>query len=155
MEIKKSELAELVKNQVIKESKKVELENKIKAIEKELSLLNEDVSTQNVAMPTAAPTNYSQAPAEQEESESIFDAKPGEIIIFNFRDVTVKAQRQLDDLFKITDAAESKKLKEGDYVKVQGNDLLMKGKQIKFVILREALRYESNPLSSWRIIKNR
>jgi len=124
--------------------KKLQLEAKKQRIEADLKALNE-----NDSMTMVAPE------VEQGPTESIFDAKPGEIIIFNFQDVTIKAQRQLDDLFKITDASESKKLKEGDYVKIQGNDLLQKGKKLKFVILRQALNYESNPLSSWKVIKNR
>jgi len=88
-------------------------------------------------------------------SESIFDSKPGETVILNFEGVTVKMERQLDDLFKIVDAAESEKLKDGDYVKVQGNDSLNKGKSFKFIIYRETpLKYETNPLESWKIIKN-
>jgi len=88
-------------------------------------------------------------------SESIFDSKPGETVILNFEGVTVKMERQLDDLFKIVDAAESEKLKDGDYVKIQGNDSLVPGKSFKFLIYRETpLKYETNPLESWKIIKN-
>jgi hypothetical protein len=88
-------------------------------------------------------------------SESIFDSKPGETVILNFEGVTIKMERQLDDLFKIVDAAESEKLKDGDYIKIQGNDTLNPGKSFKFIIYRETpLKYETNPLESWKIIKN-
>ena len=90
-----------------------------------------------------------------EASDSILDIKPGQIVILNFEGVTVKMERQLDDLFKIVDASESEKLKDGDYVKVQGNDSLDSGKSFKFIIYREApLKYETNPLESWKVIKN-
>ena len=90
-----------------------------------------------------------------EASDSILDIKPGQIVILNFEGVTVKMERQLDDLFKIVDASESEKLKDGDYVKVQGNDRLDSGKRFKFIIYREApLKYETNPLESWKVIKN-
>ena len=88
-------------------------------------------------------------------SESIFDSKPGETVILNFEGVTIKMERQLDDLFKVVDAAESEKLKDGDYIKIQGNDTLSTGKSFKFIIYRETpLKYETNPLESWKIIKN-
>lgn len=90
-----------------------------------------------------------------EASDSIFDIKPGQTVILNFEGVTLKMERQLDDLFKIVDAAESEKLKDGDYIKIQGNDSLDSGKSFKFVIYRETpLKYETNPLESWKIIKN-
>tara|TARA_B100000900_G_C20589452_1_gene721036 strand:+ start:1967 stop:2314 length:348 start_codon:yes stop_codon:yes gene_type:complete len=90
-----------------------------------------------------------------ETSDSIFDIKPGQTVILNFEGVTLKMERQLDDLFKIVDAAESEKLKDGDYIKVQGNDNLDSGKSFKFVIYRETpLKYETNPLESWKVIKN-
>ncbi len=92
----------------------------------------------------------------EDESESIFDAKPGETVIFNFQDVTIKLQRQLDDLFKVVDAAESQKLNDGDYVKIQGNDQLKKGRKFNFNIYRVAgVKYQSNPLAGWKVIKNR
>lgn len=101
--------------------------------------------------------SYEEMAAQEEAkaSESIFDSKPGETVILNFEGVTVKMERQLDDLFKIVDAAESEKLKDGDYVKIQGNDSLTTGKSFKFLIYRETpLKYETNPLESWKIIKN-
>ncbi len=88
--------------------------------------------------------------------ESIFDTRPNETIILNFQDVNIKIQRQLDDMFKVVDASESKKVKNGDYIKVQGNDILQQGRAFKFVIYRDAgVVYQSNPLQSWKIIKNR
>jgi hypothetical protein len=148
MKIKIEELKGLIKEEYTRQEKKIQIESKIQAIEKELSLLNEGFEI---------PSHLQEPPTKEEEgsSESIFDAKPGEVIVFNFQDVTIKAQKQYGDLFQITDAAESKKLKEGDYIKIQGNDLLQKGKKFKFTILREAIKYETNPLISWRIIKNK
>lgn len=101
--------------------------------------------------------SYEEMTAQEDvkSSESIFDSKPGETVILNFEGVTVKMERQLDDLFKVVDAAESEKLKDGDYVKIQGNDSLVPGKSFKFLIYRETpLKYETNPLESWKIIKN-
>ena len=162
LEIKRSELNSLIQEEVLKQEKKLALESKKATIISKIERLDEyqingiaATSTPTQApIATPAPT---QAPAKQEtgeKQESIFDAKPGETVIFNFQDVTIKVQRQLDDLFKVTDASESKKLKDGDYVKIQGNDTLANGKKFKFIILREALKYETNPLQSWKVIKN-
>ena len=91
----------------------------------------------------------------KEKPKSIFDSEPGETIVLNFEGVTIKMKRQLDDLFEIVDAAESKKLKNGDYIKIQGNDTVNPGRSFKFIIYREtSLKYETNPLQSWKIIKN-
>lgn len=146
--IKKEELNAMIQAEMEKQEKKLQLEGRIKELEAELSIINENV--QSVGQP-----NNSANTGSAEKTESIFDARPGETIVFNFQDVTIKVQRQLDDLFKIVDASESKKLKDGDYIKIQGNDTLQVGKRFKFVILREALKYESNPIASWKVIKNR
>lgn len=91
----------------------------------------------------------------EQKKESIFDAKPGETIIFNFDGITIKLKRQLDDLFKVVDASESHKLKDGDYLKAKGNDVLETGRKFKFAILREIpVKYETRPLSGWNIIRN-
>jgi predicted component of viral defense system (DUF524 family) len=146
MKITKAELKELIKESVTKFQKKTILENRLKEIKAELDSLNEN----EAIMPTAE-----EEPKTEEKSESIFDSKPGETVILNFEGVTLKIERQLDDLFKVVDAAESKKLKDGDYVKIQGNDTLEAGKNFKFIIYRETpLKYETNPLNSWKIIKN-
>jgi len=159
IKIKRSELNSLIQNEVLKQDKKTELESKKSKLMEEMQRLDE----MNTATSTGAQTNTSSTmpnsgsqptPTTNEKQESIFDAKPGETVIFNFQDVTIKVQRQLDDLFKVTDASESKKLKDGDYIKIQGNDTLANGKKFKFVILRQALNYESNPLISWKVIKN-
>jgi hypothetical protein len=143
MKITKSELKEIIKESVIKNSKLIELKNKLNKVNLELKKLNEneefEVSPQEVV----------------EKSESIFDSKPGETVILNFEGVTIKIERQLDDLFKVVDAAESQKIKDGDYIKVQGDDNLESGKTFKFKIYRETnLPYETNVLQSWKIIKN-
>lgn len=91
----------------------------------------------------------------RKETESIFDAKPGETVIFNFNGTTIKIQRQLDDLFKVVDATESRKLKNGDYLRAQGNDVLEQGRTFRFAILREVpVTYETRPLEAWKIIRN-
>lgn len=164
LEINRSELNSLIQEEVLKQEKKLALENKKAKIINKIKSLNEDdfgqntaselnatVATQNTPAPAPVPNSGN---AEKEKQESIFDAKPGETVIFNFQDVTIKVQRQLDDLFKVTDASESQKLKDGDYVKIQGNDTLANGKKFKFIILREALKYETNALQSWKVIKN-
>jgi hypothetical protein len=153
IEIKRSELNALIQDSVLKQQKKLALESQKNKLLKLLEGINEEGPA--VAAPAPAPANtQANTPASAEKQESIFDAKPGETVIFNFQDVTIKVQRQLDDLFKVTDASESKKLKDGDYIKIQGNDTLANGKKFKFVILRQALNYESNPLMSWKVIKN-
>jgi len=150
LEIKRSDLNALIHKAVEKQEAKLALESKKASLLTQLNELDAGQPTAN----TVAPSQGTPATTTAEKQESIFDAKPGETIIFNFQDVTIKVQRQLDDLFKVTDASESKKLKDGDYIKIQGNDTLANGKKFKFVILRQALNYESNPLVSWKVIKN-
>src|ERR1035437_4860956 len=157
LEIKRSDLNALIHKAVEKQEAKLTLESKKNELLSQIKQLNEENVGQPAVAGQPAPNTNIPAPnspitptaTSNEKQESIFDAKPGETIIFNFQDVTIKVQRQLDDLFKVTDASESKKLKDGDYIKIQGNDTLASGKKFKFVILRQALNYESNPLASW------
>lgn len=150
LKISKKELDGLIKEEVVRQEKKQKLLAKIDILKENIKRIDEIGEMQPYA---AQPTNG--AVTSNEKTESIFDAKPGETVVFNFQDVTIKVQRQLDDLFKVVDAMESKKLNDGDYIKIQGNDTLQKGKKFKFIILRESLKYESNPLVSWKVIKNR
>lgn len=152
LKIGKTELEGLIKEEVVRQDKKLLIKKRIAELEGEMQRLDELVATGAANNPNMQ--NFTST-GKEEKSESIFDAKPGETVLFNFQDVTIKMQRQLDDLFKITDAMESKKLKEGDYIKIQGNDILQKGRKFKFIILRKAIDYESNPLLSWKVIKNR
>lgn len=139
MKINIKELNDLIIEEVKRQKRKSILEARKQKIE---NMLNEEFST-------------SESNEKAEDTPSIFDAKPGEIIILNFKGNTIKIQRQLDDLFKIVDAAESKKLKEGDYIKIQGNDSLVPGKEFKFAILRKTdFDYQTNALQSWKIISN-
>lgn len=141
MKVTKSELKSLIKESVKKHIQKEYLHDKLKYINIELNKLNENEEYQETEV--------------AESSESIFDSKPGETVILNFEGVTLKLQRQLDDLFRVADASESKKLKDGDYVKIQGNDTLEHGKEYTFLIYRQTeLDYETNPLESWKIVKN-
>ena len=123
---------------------KVILENLSQIIKEKLAVLNEDENPMD-----------SEAPVQEKNTESIYDAKPGNTLIIDFENVTIKLQRVYDDLFKVIDAAESKQLKNNDYIKVEGNDLLEQGKKFTFKIFREAnIKYESNPIKDWRIIKS-
>lgn len=165
MKISKEELKNMIQESI---GKKVAIDTLIerkKKLEKELRIINEDFEAQtappvlartNDVAPTQMPEVATEEEAPVEESkESIFDSKPGETVILNFEGVTLKIERQLDDLFKVVDAAESQKIKEGDYVKIQGNDTLERGKSYKFSIYRQTpLKYETNSLESWKIIKN-
>jgi len=147
MKVTKSELRNMIKESVDKYKNQYILEKRLNEVKKELFYLNEDDSFMQ--------SNQESQEIDSQPKESIFDSKPGETIIMNFDGVTVKLERQLDDLFKVVDAAESKKLSDGDYVKIQGNDSLEQGKSYKFLIYRETpLKYETNPLQSWKIIKN-
>lgn len=152
MKITKSELKELIKESLNNNIRKIELLKKINSIEKELAFLNE-----NEGMPTLNKTNeYSNiAPKETEsqDSQSIYDVakNPGSTIILNFEGVTIKLQKQFEDLFKVVDAENSGKLEEGDYVKLKGNDTLEEGKVIEFEVYRRTeLKYKTNPLQSWK-----
>jgi hypothetical protein len=147
MKITKNELRNMIKESVDKHKNQYLLKKRLNEIKRELSHLNEDDSFMQ--------SNEQTQEVESQSKESIFDSKPGETIIMNFEGVTIKLERQLDDLFKVVDAAESKKISDGDYVKIQGNDSLEQGKNYKFLIYRETpLKYETNPLQSWKIIKN-
>jgi hypothetical protein len=147
MKITKNELKNMIKESVDKYKNQYLLQRRLNEVKEELKKLNEDDSF--------VQSNEEIQDVEPQSKESIFDSKPGETIIMNFDGVTIKLERQLDDLFKVVDAAESKKLSDGDYVKIQGNDSLEQGKNYKFVIYRETpLKYETNPLQSWKIIKN-
>ena len=164
MKIKKITKAQL--NTILKEE--VEKQKHIKTLEKrknELeSILKENypgVGTENGElgfMPQQTQTMeqpQSQQQGKPNKVESIFDARPNETVILNFDGVTIKVKRQLDDLFKIVDAAESSKLEEGDYIRIKGNDVLQPGAQFKFSVLREIpAKYETKALKSWKIIKN-
>jgi hypothetical protein len=123
---------------------KVILENISQIIKEKLAVLKEEEIPMD-----------SEATAQDKKTESIYDAKPGNTLIIDFENVTIKLQRVYDDLFKVIDASESKQLKNNDYIKVEGNDLLEQGKKFNFKIFREAnIRYESNPIKNWRIIKS-
>lgn len=125
--------------------KKVILENLNKIIEEKLNFLMENQMEMDLADDNES----------KPKSESIYDAKPGNTLIIDFENVTIKLQRVYDDLFKVIDAAESKQLKNNDYIKIEGNDLLEQGKKFTFKIFREAnVKYESNPIKDWRIIKS-
>jgi len=117
-----------------------------------LAFLNE-----NEGMPVLNQTNeYSNVvPTEEksQDSQSIYDVakNPGSTIILNFEGVTIKLQKQFEDLFKVVDAENSGKLEEGDYVKLKGNDTLEEGKVIEFEVYRRTeLKYKTNPLQSWK-----
>ncbi len=154
------EVKNLVSEELNKQIRIQKLQEQRQIIENQLSnLLKEYVQTMpNTEMGNSYVDSAGsfQSPKKEEKSESIFDTRPNETIILNFQDVTIKVQRQLDDLFKVVDASESKKLKDGDYIKIKGNDILQQGREFKFVIYRDAgVVYDSNALQSWRIIKNR
>ena len=123
---------------------KVILENISQIIKEKLAVLKEEEISMS-----------SDETVQDKKTESIYDAKPGNTLIIDFENVTIKLQRVYDDLFKVIDASESKQLKNNDYIKVEGNDLLEQGKKFNFKIFREAnIRYESNPIKNWRIIKS-
>lgn len=127
--------------------KKVILENLNKIIQERLNSLME--------VDSSLVSNDEMDTDTKPKSESIYDAKPGNTLIIDFENVTIKLQRVYDDLFKVIDAAESKQLKNNDYIKIEGNDLLEQGKKFTFRIFREAsMKYESNPIRDWRIIKS-
>jgi hypothetical protein len=177
IQISRSELNALVQAEVEKQEKKLALENKKAKLMESLKRLNEDTMTgaptsvgapilqpaatlsqpidRSTPPPVGGPAPVAAEAPEGEESESIFDAKPGETIIFNFQDVTLKVQRLWNDLFMITDAATSKKLQDGDVVQIKGNDILKAGRTFKFDVLRPTeVNYQSNALTDWKIIKN-
>lgn len=164
------EVKTLVSEELNKQMRIKHLQEQRQEVENQLnSLLKEFVQTAPAptSNPTPAPNSSLsntfvtpggnlQQGGKEEKQESIFDTKPNETIILNFQDVTIKVQRQLDDLFKVVDASESQKLKDGDYIKIKGNDILQQGREFKFVIFRDAdVVYDSNALQTWRIIKNR
>lgn len=151
MVVTKSELRNMIKESVDKYKNQYLLEKRLNEVKKELSYLNEDDSF----MQSNQESQEIDSQPKPKEKESIFKiSEPGETIIMNFDSVTIKLERQLKDLFKVVEASESKKLSDGDYVKIQGNDYLEQGKSYEFLIYRETpLKYETNPLQDWKIIK--
>lgn len=155
----KSMISEEVKRQ--KTIKKLTEEKEI--IEKELQgLLNEDYSVGS--------SNYLyQKPEEQREgkSENIFKTKPGNSISLSFEDVDgIKLRRQKretegmvndDFMWEVIDAKNSVHLKDGDYLKLEGNDNLRVGNSLTFKIFRVIegqlkptnITYKTNKLTSW------
>lgn len=165
MIIKKEELVSLIHEAVDRQDAKQELELKIKDIENEIQeldnssvLLKEFQEAPGLANAQQPVQQMNQVPQNQteEESESIFDVRLGETIVFRFQDLTIKAQRLLNDTFMITDSHESQQLKKGDIITIKGNDILKKGMKFRFGIYRQIdHEYESRPLIGWQIIKNR
>ena len=150
MKIKSNEIKQLIKETYDKQIKIKNLSENAEKLKSEIKALNED----DFYNPSTNVSNFNQPPTNQKQ-ESIFDARPVNIIIFNFQGATIKVKRQIDDIFKVTDASESAKLKEGDYIQIQGNDILSKGRTFTFNIFRmTGLKYQSNQLESWRIVKN-
>lgn len=163
------EVKNLVSEELNKQIRIKNLQEQRQEVENQLNnLLKEYVqpAPASTSNPTPAPsTSLSntvvtpggnlQQGGKEEKPESIFDIAPGEIIILNFQDVTIKLQKQFNDLFQVVDASESQKLKDKDFIQLKGNDILQQGKEFKFVIFRDAdVMYDSNPLQSWRKIKN-
>lgn len=158
---KAGEIKKLISEEVKKQYRIKVLKERMEKLQNELQILEENhLQELQGSTPNSISNSNSFYQTDntqtETESESIFDSKPGETIIFNFQDVTIKAQRQLDDMFKIVDASESNHLKDGDYVKIRGNDILQKGRKFQFAIFREIQqKYSSNVLQGWKIIKNR
>lgn len=91
-----------------------------------------------------------------DKQESVFDCRPGDIIILSFRDVSIKLKKQMDDLFKVIDGTQSEKLNDGDLIKITGDGNLKVGQKYLFQVLRPTESpYESNELAGWKIMKNR
>jgi len=138
MKISRKEISKMVQERYDIIKQKNEIANKISEIKKEISIINEDTT----------------AIEPKPKTGSIFDVRAGEMLILNFQDITIKIQRQLDDIFKVIDADESQKLKNGDYIRILGNDTLSQGKKFKFEILRSiGVKYETNPLEDWKMVK--
>lgn len=155
MKIKSNEIKQLVKEAYEKQIKIKTLTENAEKIKEEIKTLNEDDFYNSSSTAGGANSYTSTSTAAVQKDESIFNAKPGNIIIFNFQGATIKVKRQVDDIFKVIDATESAKLKDGDYVQVQGNDILTPGRTLTFNIFRPTgLKYQSNQLNSWTIVKN-
>ncbi len=151
MKIKSNEIKQLVKEAYDKQIKIKTLTESAEKIKDEIKALNEN---DFYGAPANGGTSNTYA-QESQKQESIFNARPGNIIIFNFQGATIKVKRQVDDIFRVIDATESGKLKEGDYIQIQGNDILKQGRTLTFNIFRmTGLKYKSNQLESWTIVKN-
>ncbi len=161
------DLRQMVKESVNKKIKIDELNEQIEKLRQELQTLDENQlnefredgpATPSVQSTFTPPSYQPQQQMQQQSSdkkESLFDARPGDTVIFNFQDVTIKAKRLYDDYFQVIDNHESAKLESGDIIKVQGNDQLQNGREFWFTIYRKIGKpYKSNPLVGWRIMKN-
>ena len=103
------------------------------------------------------------------KNETIFHTKPGNVISLSFQDIKgLKLRRQKrstpgmidnDLMWKVEDAANSTRLKKGDYLEIEGNDNLEQGNTFVFSIYRPTengdslkpigIKYETSPLTSW------
>tara|TARA_B110000503_G_scaffold109460_1_gene163807 strand:- start:452 stop:880 length:429 start_codon:yes stop_codon:yes gene_type:complete len=142
MKVTKSQLKNLIRESVKTHIKKEGLKNRLNTISEELNKLNED-GEMEVMVPEVS-----------ESSETIFDAKPGEILILNFEGRTLKLRRVWDALFLVTDGFESTHLNTGDYVELQGNPDLTPGREYTFKVYKPTRDVESSALQSWKIAKN-
>ncbi len=166
MIIGKQEFLTLIREAVKRQDKKDELAKRISELESEIKnlddnsiLLKELIGTgEDTAMYAPAGSPMHQA-TEETEKESIYASKPGQTVILNFQDRTIKVVRQVDDLFKVVDAEQSHALEDGDLVKItvkKGEHVWQKGKEYDFKFMNRLLGkiYHSNPLLSWEFIRN-
>ncbi len=142
MKVTKSQLKNLIKESVKSYVEKESLKNRLNNINKELYKLNENEEMEAVMTQTS------------ESSETIFDTKPGEILILNFEGRTLKLRRVWDALFLVSDGFESTHLNTGDYVELQGNPDLTVGREYTFKVYKPTRNVESSALQSWKIAKN-
>ena len=85
MKISRKEISKMVQERYDIIKQKNEIANKISEIKKEISIINEDTT----------------AIEPKPKTGSIFDVRAGEMLILNFQDITIKIQRQLDDIFLV------------------------------------------------------
>ena len=173
MIIKKNELLSLIQEEVKKQDRKQSLQIRIQELEQEINELNNNSVLLNeflgAELPGPYPTQYTPPGTPEQqlaksggkkevEPESIYDSKPGQGLVLNFQDVTIKVSRQHDNIFKVTDSTQSKVLQDNDLIQVvidKGEHKWEKGKEYTFKLLNrlEGKVYHTNPLMSWEHVK--
>lgn len=153
-------------------SEEVKRQRAIKKLAEQKEILKKELQALLEEDYNVGSSNYLyQKPEEQKEgkSENIFKTKPGNSISLSFEDVEgIKLRRQKretegmvndDFMWEVIDAKNSVHLKDGDYLKLEGNDNLRVGNNLTFKIYRvvngelkpTGVTYKTNKITSWLI----
>ena len=179
MIVKKNDLISLIQEEVKKQDKRQLLNVRIQELQEAINNINENSVLLKELVGTGVdlsgkdnigsyPSYSPPGTPEQQlaksgnkkeiEPESIYSSKPGQGLVLNFQDTTIKVARQHDNIFKVTDATQSKVLKDGDLIQLiieKGEHKWEVGRKYRFKFLnrQEGKAYDSNALMSWEHVK--